>query len=38
MKTISSIYIAGITPSVIKHAMGDLVTFVNFRVLEGNPF
>ena len=35
---ISSIYIATITPSILKHAMGGLVSFVNFHGPEDNPF
>ena len=36
MTIISSIYIASITPSILKHAMDGLVRFVNFRGLEDN--
>ena len=36
MTIISSIYIASITTSILKHAMDGLVRFVNFRGLEGN--
>ena len=38
MKIISPIYIATITPSNIKHAMGGLVSFVNFRGPHDNSF
>ena len=38
MAIISSIYIATITPSILKHAMGSLVSFENFRGSEDNPF
>ena len=38
MPKISSIHIAIITPSILKHAVGGLVHFVNFHGPEGNPF
>ena len=38
MAMISSIYIATITPSILKHTMGGLVNFVNFRGPEDYPF
>ena len=38
MTIISSIHIATITPSIFKHGMGGLVSFVNFRRPEDNQF
>ena len=38
MIIISSIYIANITPSILKHALGSLVSFANFHGPEDNPF
>ena len=38
MTIISSIYIATITPSILKHAMSGLVSSVNFHGPEDNPF
>ena len=38
MTVISSIYIVTITPSIFKHAMGGLVSFVNFCRPEDNQF
>ena len=35
---ISSIFIATKTPSILKHEMGGLVSFVNFYGPEDNPF
>ena len=35
---IISIYVATITPPVLKHAVGDLVSFVSFHGPEDNPF
>ena len=35
---ISPVYIPTITPSILKHAMGGLVSFVNFHGPEDNPF
>ena len=38
MTIISSIYISTITPSILKHAMGGIVSFVNFHGPEDDPF
>ena len=38
MTVISSIYIATITPSILKHEMGRSVSFVDFCRPENNPF
>ena len=38
ISSISSIYIATITASNLKVALGGLVSFVNFREPENNPF
>ena len=38
MKIILSVYIATITPSILKHAMGGLVSFANFHRPGDNPF
>ena len=38
MTIIPVVCIITITPSILKHTMGGLVSFVNFRGPEDNPF